>query len=95
MGLLAGGLLGALHVWVLVADAVHDRYPLIPIEALHYAFPVAAGAMLVRFVLSESSALFFAIIFSALAGILLGNSLSFFLLSMVSSMMAADRIRRA
>lgn len=95
MGLLAAGLLGALHVWVLVADAVHDRYPLIPIEALHYAFPVAAGAMLVRFVLSESSALFFAIIFSALTGILLGNSLSFFLLSMVSSMVAADRIARA
>ncbi len=95
MGLLAAGLLGALHIWVLVADAVHDRYPLIPIEALHYVFPVAAGAMLVRFVLSESSALFFAIISSALAGILLGNSLSFCLLAMVSSMVAADRISRA
>ncbi len=95
MGLLAAGLLGGLHTWVLVADAVHDRYPGIPIEALHYAFPVAAGAMLVRFVLSESSALFFAIIFSALAGILLGNSLSFFLLAMVTSMVAADRIARA
>ncbi len=95
MGLLAAVLLGALHVWVLVADAVHDRYPAIPIEALHVVFPVAAGAMLVRFVLSESSALFFAIIFSALAGILLGNSLSFFLFSLVSSMVAADRIARA
>ncbi len=95
MGLLAAGLLGGLHLWVLVADAVHDRYPSIPIEALQYAFPVAAGAMLARFVLSESSALFFALIFSSLAGILLGNSLSFFLLSMVSSMVAADRIARA
>jgi len=95
MGLLAAGLLGPLNVRALVADAVHDRSPLIPIEALHYVFPVAAGAMLVRFVLSESSALFFAIIFSSLAGILLGNSLSFFLLAMVSSMVAADRIARA
>ena len=95
MGLLAAGLLGGLHVWVLIADAVHDRYPSIPIEALHFAFPVAAGAMLVRFVLSESNALFFAIIFSALAGVLLGNSLSFFLFSLVGSMVAADRISRA
>jgi putative nucleotidyltransferase with HDIG domain len=95
MGLLSAVLLGGLHVWVLVADAVHDRYPSLPIEALHFAFPVAAGAMLVRFVLSESSALFFAIIFSALAGILLGNSLSFFLFSMICSMVAADRISRA
>jgi hypothetical protein len=95
MGLLSAVLLGGLHVWVLIADAVHDRYPAIPIEALHFAFPVAAGAMLVRFVLSESSALFFAIIFSALAGILLGNSLSFFLFSMIGSMVAADRIARA
>lgn len=95
MGILAAVLLGGLHVWVLVADAVHDRYQGIPIEALHFAFPVAAGAMLVRFVLSESSALFFAIIFSALAGILLGNSLAFFLFALVSSMVAADRIARA
>ncbi|PZR11502.1 MAG: phosphodiesterase [Archangium gephyra] len=95
MGLLAAVLLGGLHLWVLIADAVHDRYPAIPIEALHFAFPVAAGAMLVRFVLSESSALFFAIIFSSLAGILLGNSLSFFLFALVASMVAADRISRA
>ena len=95
MGLLGTGLLGGLHLWVLVADVVHDGYPSIPIEALHYAFPVAAGAMLVRFVLSETSALFFAIIFSALAGVLLGNSLPFFLFSLVTSMVAADRIGRA
>lgn len=95
MGLLTAVLLGGLHLWVLIADAVHDRYPAIPIEALHFAFPVAAGAMLVRFVLSESSALFFAIIFSSLAGILLGNSLSFFLFALVASMVAADRISRA
>lgn len=95
MGLLAVAMLGGLHLWVLVADAVHDRYPAVPTEALHFVFPVAAGAMLVRFVLSESSALFFAIISSALTGILLGNSLTFFLFSLVCSMVAADRVGRA
>ncbi len=95
MGILGTGLLGGLHLWVLVADVVQNGYPSLPIEALQFAFPVAAGAMLVRFVLSESAALFFAIIFSALAGVLLGNSLSFFLFSLVTSMVAADRIGRA
>lgn len=95
MGLLGTGLLSGLHLWVLVADVVHDGYPSVPIEALHFAFPVAAGAMLVRFVLSESSALFFAIILSTLAGVLLGNSLPFFLFSLVTSMVAADHIGRA
>ncbi len=94
MGLLAVALLGTLHLWVLVADAVHDRYPSVPIEALHFAFPVAAGAMLVRFVLSETSALYFAIIFSSLAGLMLGNSLGFFLFSLLTSLVASDRIAR-
>jgi putative nucleotidyltransferase with HDIG domain len=94
MGLLAVALLGALHVWVLIADAVHDRYPEVPIEALHFAFPAAAGAMLVRFVLTEESALFFAIVFSSLAGLMLGNSLGFFLFSLVTSLVASDRIAR-
>jgi cyclic-di-AMP phosphodiesterase PgpH len=87
-------LLAALHLWVLVTDAVHDRYPGIPIEALHFAFPVAAGAMLVRFVLTEELALFFAIVFSALAGIMLGNSLGYFLWALITSLVASERIAR-
>lgn len=94
MGLLAVVLLGALHLWVLIADAVHDRYPSVPSEALHFAFPVAAGAMLVRFVLSEECALFFAIVFSALAGLMLGNSLPFTLFSLITSFVAAESIAR-
>ncbi|HEX4803934.1 MAG TPA: phosphodiesterase, partial [Myxococcaceae bacterium] len=31
------------------ADALHDKFARIPAEALYYAIPVAAGAMLVRF----------------------------------------------
>lgn len=87
-------MLGALHLWVLVSDAVHDRYPGIPIEALHYAFPVAAGAMLVRFVLSEEMALFFAVVFASLAGIMLGNSLGYCLLALIVSLVASERIAR-
>jgi len=89
------GLLGLMHLWVTIADAVHDRYEQMPIEALYYCFPVAAGAMLVRFVLAEELALFFAIVFSALCGVLIGNSLSFAMFTLVTSLVAADRIAKA
>ncbi len=95
MALLAVTLLGALHVWMLIVDAVHDRYPSIPVEALHFAFPVAAGAMLVRFVLSDESSLFFGLVFSVLAGIMLGNSLPLFLFGLVTSLFASERIAKA
>ncbi len=95
LGLLLVGLLGLLQLWVSIADAVQDRYTALPLEALYYAFPVAAGAMLVRFVLSEELALFFAIVFSCLAGVMLGNSLAFGIYTLMGSLVAADRITRA
>lgn len=94
MGLTAIALLGLMHLWLLVCDALHDRYPAVPLEALHLAFPVAAGAMLVRFVLSEEAALYFSICFAALAGIMLGNSLGIFLFTLVTSLIASDRMAR-
>lgn len=92
MGLSAIGLLGLLQLWLLVCDALHDKYPGVPLEALHLAFPVAAGAMLVRFVLSEEASLYFAICFAALAGIMLSNSLATFLFTLVTSLVASDRM---
>ncbi|MBE2251166.1 MAG: HDIG domain-containing protein [Myxococcus sp.] len=94
MGLTAIAMLGLLQFWLAVSDALHDRYPALPLEALHLAFPVAAGAMLVRFVLSEEASLYFALCFSALAGIMLGNSLAAFLFTLVTSLVAADRMSR-
>ncbi|MBJ6765142.1 HDIG domain-containing protein [Myxococcaceae bacterium JPH2] len=95
LGLLLVGLLGLVQVWVSIADAVQDRYTALPIEAFYYAFPVAAGAMLVRFILTQELALFFAIVFASLAGVLLGNSLSFGIYTLVGSLVAADRIVKA
>ncbi|HEX8701086.1 MAG TPA: HDIG domain-containing protein [Myxococcaceae bacterium] len=98
-GVLLGGLLvlmlGLMQLWVSIADAVQDRYEALPIEALYYAFPVAAGAMLVRFILSEESSLFFALVLACLAGVMLGNSLSFGVYALVGALVASDRITRA
>ena len=77
------------------ADALHDKFSRIPAEALYYAIPVAAGAMLVRFLVNQELALFFAIVLAALAGIMLGNSLPFGVQALVSSLIGADRVARA
>ncbi|ADO73352.1 HD family phosphohydrolase [Stigmatella aurantiaca] len=95
LGLLLVGVLGLLQLWVSIADAIQDRYTALPLEALYYAFPMAAGAMLVRFLLSEELSLFFALVLACLAGVMLGNSLSFGIYTLVGSLVAADRITRA
>ncbi|MHB8874179.1 MAG: HD family phosphohydrolase [Myxococcaceae bacterium] len=95
LGVLLLGMLGLMHLWVTVSDAVHDRYGAIPAEALYFAIPVAAGAMLVRFILSEELAIFFAIVMSCLSGVMIQNSLAFAIFALVGSLVAADRITRA
>ena len=79
-----------------IADAVHDRYAALPVEALYYCFPVAAGAMLVRFILTEELALFFAIVLACLAGGDAGQlARRSRIYALVGSLVAADRIARA
>ena len=95
LGTTLWAMLALIRLGVSVADAIQDRYAEIPIEALYACVPVAAGAMLVRFILSETSALFFAVVLAALAGIMMGNSLAFSIYAMVGSLVAAERIPRA
>ena len=95
LGLWLTLLLSSLHLGVMVADALHDRFGRIPLAAFYDALPICAGAMLVRFILTEELALFFTIVASSLAGVMLGNSLSFAIYALVSSLVAADRIARA
>jgi cyclic-di-AMP phosphodiesterase PgpH len=96
--LLAVVLLGTLagcRLWMLVAEALHDRSGRIPLEALYAVMPVAAGAMLVRFVLDARAALFFSLVASCLLGVMLGNSVPWAVYGLVGSLVAADRIGRA
>jgi putative nucleotidyltransferase with HDIG domain len=95
LGLLLILQLLSMHFGMALADAVHDHYSRVPLEALYFLFPVAAGAMLVRFILNEALALFFAVVVACLAGLMVGNSLSFALFTLLGSLVAADRITRA
>jgi cyclic-di-AMP phosphodiesterase PgpH len=96
--LLAVVLLGTLagcRLWMLVAEALHDRSGRIPLEALYAVMPVAAGAMLVRFVLDARAALFFSLVAACLVGVMLGNSVPWAVYALVGSLVAAERIGRA
>ncbi|MCL2258911.1 MAG: HDIG domain-containing protein, partial [Cystobacterineae bacterium] len=89
------GMVGALFLWRVISEALNERYPLLPLQALQALFPLATGAALVRFVLNEEAALFIAILFSAIAGMMFGDSLSFTLASLAVSCIASASIARA
>jgi len=89
------GMLVALFLWRMVSEALHERHPQLPLQVLQALFPLATGAALVRFVLSEETALFFAISFAAITGTLLGDSFSFAMASLAVSCMASATIARA
>jgi putative nucleotidyltransferase with HDIG domain len=88
-------MLGLLNLWITVGDAVHEKYGRVPVEALYYCAPVAAGAMIIRFILTEELALFFALVVSCLAGVMLGNSLPFAIYALVASVTASHWVGRA
>jgi cyclic-di-AMP phosphodiesterase PgpH len=94
LGVVLLGTLAGSRLWMLLAEALHDRSGRIPLEALYAAMPVAAGAMLVRFVLDARAALFFALVSSCLVGVMLGNSVPWAVFALVGSLVAADAIGR-
>lgn len=82
-------------LWLVVSDAVRDRAPEIPTATWVHAMPLAAGAMLVRFVLGAELALLFAVGLAVLFGVLTGNSLNFAVFALVGSLVASARVARA
>ncbi|MBR2978387.1 MAG: HDIG domain-containing protein [Myxococcaceae bacterium] len=78
-----------------IGDGMQDHFADISPEALYYLAPFAAGAMLVRFILTAEAALVFSIVFAGLAGIASGSSLSLSLYALVGSLVACNRVARA
>lgn len=95
LGVLLVGFLGAFRLAAAVAEAVHDRWPVVPLQALLVLLPVAAGAMLVRLLLNQELALFFGLVLSMLVGVMLGNSLFFAVYGLLGSLVAATHVARA
>ena len=95
LGVLLVALLGAFRLAAAVAEALHDRWPALPLHALLVLLPVAAGAMLVRLLLNQELALFFGLVLSVLVGVMLGNSLFFAVYGLLGSLVAATQVARA
>lgn len=91
--LLTGLLVGTLalaSVGFTVADALHDQFPdRLPAAVLRYLIPVAAGAMIVRQVLSAEAALLFGLASGLAGGLLAGQSIGYALFATLTSMVAA------
>lgn len=83
-----------LRLSIFVTGSLENGFHNIPSTWYYYFFPVAAGAMLIRIVLNSEMALVFSIIISYLAGLLLDNSLFFFLYSLTASIVGAHSVAR-
>ncbi|HSN92910.1 MAG TPA: HDIG domain-containing protein [Anaeromyxobacteraceae bacterium] len=90
--LLAALLVGTIALGSLglaVADALQERFPALPRGALHRLVPFAAGAIVVRLVLSAEVALLFALASGLAAGLLAGQSLGYALHALLTAVAAA------
>jgi putative nucleotidyltransferase with HDIG domain len=90
--LLATLLVGALALGSMgfaIADALHERFPELARHSLYYLVPFAAGAMIVREVLSAETALLFALASGISAGLLAGQSIPYALHAILTSVAAA------
>ncbi|HEX9290119.1 MAG TPA: HDIG domain-containing protein, partial [Anaeromyxobacteraceae bacterium] len=77
-----------------VGDALHDRFPRFSPEAFFYLVPFAAGAMVIRSVLSAEVALLFAVASGGVVGLLAGSSLFLALHAMLTSVVASGLVAR-
>jgi putative nucleotidyltransferase with HDIG domain len=79
----------------LMAEALRDRLPAITGEALQYAVPFAAGAMLLRLVLGAEAALLFSGVFALLSALAQGGAVGAGLYAWVGALLGAQRIAGA
>ncbi len=87
VGMLALGFVG-----FAVADALQERFPGFPPYSLETLIPFAAGAMIVRQVLTADAALLFALAAGLAAGLLAGQSMHYALYATLTSIAAAGLV---
>jgi putative nucleotidyltransferase with HDIG domain len=92
LGALLVGTLGLGSVGFAVADVLQERFPTFAPPSLQYLVPFAAGAMIVRQVMTAETALLFALASGLGAGLLAGQSISFALYATLTSLAAAGLV---
>lgn len=93
MGVMLVLFLSMLRFGVFLSSPIRDALPFaIGISTFYYCIPIAAGAMLIRFILNAEAALVFAVVSSIFSGVFLENSLELAVFYLVSSVFAAHAI---
>jgi len=90
-----GSLWGAEALRDLARDETSGTWAGLAGEALFASVPMAAGSMLVRFLLTSEAALVWTAAFAPLAGVLVAAGLQPAVLALVSGVVAADRVAHA
>lgn len=86
-------LMVVLRLGVFISISIRDALPFnTTTTTLYYAIPIAAGAMLVRFMLNSETALLFSMIVSIFAGIFLENNLEMMVYYLMTGVFAAYTI---
>ena len=88
------GTVGLAAAGLAVGDALHDRFSRLAPEVFFYLVPFAAGATVIRSVLSAEMALLFSVASGCLVGLIAGNSLFLALHAMLTSVMASGLVAR-
>jgi putative nucleotidyltransferase with HDIG domain len=83
-----------LRVSIFVTGSLENSFADIPATSYYYLLPVAAGAILIRIVLNSETALVFSVIMSYLTGLLLDNSLFFFVYAFAGAVVGAHSVAR-
>ncbi len=83
------------RVSIIVSQALAEQWDVIPINALYFMIPVAAGTMLVRLLINAETAYFFAMLQSVLTGLLFENSLIFAIFCLITGVLGASEVKRA
>jgi putative nucleotidyltransferase with HDIG domain len=92
LALATSGALAAAGLWL--GRALHARAPAVPPEAIFYLVPIAAGAMVVRSVLTAEVALLFSVASSAVVGLVAERSMLAALHALLTSIVASGLVAR-
>ncbi|HQG13391.1 MAG TPA: hypothetical protein PLT05_03405, partial [bacterium] len=81
--------------YILLAPGLHDAFFFnAPITALHYAIPIAGGAMLLRMYLAPEISMVFALSMSVLSGLLLEADMNFYVYIIMTNLGAVIAVAR-
>lgn len=87
--------LAVLRLGVAFAVSLQPSLPFnFDLSTLYFAIPLAAGAMLIRFILNSETALIFALVISVFSGVFLENNLELTVFYLLSSVFAAHSVSR-